>query len=218
MRGAGVASRAAVALMMVLPILWILGCGSTLGSLEPRQQKCLECALRRHSDGETMPDAVARFTSDCRSGDSASCSVLGVMHEHGRGVSRDAKRASTLYQQACQQGNPAGCVNLGRLLGSGVGGRLDAEGAALIFEVACHDGVTEGCYQLAQLRYRSGNVSAARTALAQACALGHADGCLGLGALYQRGHGVKQDPARAATLYRKACRQGQPVACDRIAL
>jgi TPR repeat protein len=204
--------------MLMLPILWILGCASTSGSLGPSEQKCIECSLRRHGAAETMPAALARFDSDCRSGNAASCSVLGVMHEHGRGVARDPKRASSLYQQACQQGNPAGCVNLGRLLGSGVGGRRDAEGAALIFEVACHDGVNEGCYQLAQAHYRSGNVSAARTALSQACGAGHAGGCLGLGALYQHGYGVKRDARRASRLYRRACRQGEALACDRIVL
>ncbi|MBW2456220.1 MAG: sel1 repeat family protein [Deltaproteobacteria bacterium] len=197
----------------MLIVTTLLGCG---GSLATAEQGCVECSLRRHEPGATPPDAVARFETDCGAGDPASCSVLGVMYEVGRGVPQDRKRAKSLFQEACQHGNPTGCVNLGRLLDSGLGGRLDSDGAIVIFEVACHDGVGEGCYQLARMHYKSGSVGKARRALTHACDDGHPDACLGLGALHQHGHGVEPDGARASELYAKACRLGETMGCERL--
>src|SRR5206468_1880365 len=46
-----------------------------------------------------------------------------------------------------------------------------------------------------------------------ACDQGRAAGCTWLGYYYARGEGVKEDDARAATLYRRACDAGQLDGC-----
>ena len=47
----------------------------------------------------------------------------------------------------------------------------------------------------------------------QACDGGDAAGCINLGRMYEEGHGVAQDQAKAVTLYRKACEMGLERAC-----
>jgi TPR repeat protein len=143
-------------------VLFVVGCGS--GSLQERQQKCVECALRQHETIADMHAAVARFDRGCLSGDARSCSVLGVMYEEGRGVRRDAARARALYAHACSAGNAPACTNLGRLVQE-----RDTAGALVAFEVACHRGDVEGCRLLRAHRpddgrtIQSASASALRT-------------------------------------------------------
>ncbi len=60
------------------------------------------------------------------------------------------------------------------------------------------------------------NVGKARRALSRACDHAHPDACLGLGALYQHGHGVEPNRERASRLYAQACRLGAAMGCERL--
>jgi len=79
-------------------------------------QECVENALRNRPDPEAVSDAAVAFARACREGEAASCSVLGVMYELGRGFPRNTPYARTLYRSACQQQNQRACENLGELL------------------------------------------------------------------------------------------------------
>lgn len=51
-------------------------------------------------------------------------------------------------------------------------------------------------------------------AFQKACALGNPLSCFSLGAMYEQGQGVKQDKAKAASLYKKSCEHGHARACS----
>ncbi len=52
----------------------------------------------------------------CRRGNAASCTRLGLMHERGEGVAKDLSRAATLYDKACQGADVPACSRLGEML------------------------------------------------------------------------------------------------------
>lgn len=58
-----------------------------------------------------------------------------------------------------------------------------------------------------------GDFIQAKNHLQKACEEGNTKGCLGLGLMYYRGDGVKQDYSKAAMLYRKSCDGGEVVGC-----
>jgi len=214
----GDARRAAATAVLLALSGAVVGCatGATQSGLAGRQQ-CVECAIVSGPAPESLAGAAERFGDGCRRGQGASCSALGLMHMHGRGVSQDRARATALLERACQLGNTRGCVHLGRLLEDGSAERRDPQGAALMFELGCEQGESEGCYSLAQLRYQQGRTAEAERALEQACDDQYALACTGLGAMVQHGHGVAPNGARARQLYLHACRLGEPSACRRLA-
>ena len=79
-------------------------------------QECVEHALRNQPEPETVREAAVAFTSACREGEVASCSVLGVMYELGRGFPVSTPRALALYSAACEAHNARACGNRDRLL------------------------------------------------------------------------------------------------------
>ena len=190
--------------------------GGCANSLDRDRQYCLECALRRTPHSLDDRDAAAQFREGCEAGDAASCSVLGVMVEQGRSGPPDPRAAAHLYQRACVAGNAWGCVNLGRALESGATGNLDREGARLTYELACRSNLPAGCYQLGRWHYRAGDVKQAVVALEHSCRGGDADACMGLGSIYQHGHGLAADRGRAEAFFLQACGQGSVEACQRL--
>jgi TPR repeat protein len=127
-------------------LLLLLGACAPTSRVSSYHQRCLECALRRSADPTGIEQARIYFSEGCVDGDVPSCSVLGVMYEHGRGVAADTTRAMALYRYACMRGNAGSCVNLGRLMEAGRG---DVAGAAAAYEVACATKHAEGCQRLA---------------------------------------------------------------------
>jgi TPR repeat protein len=207
--------RAARLALAVTAVVSGLGCAS-LETTSTERQRCLECALREHSKSADAERGSQRFADRCAAGDAASCSVLGVMHELGRGVPRDELRAADLYQRACIGHNPRGCVNLGRLFRRGAGRRHDDATAAMLFDVACRRAEGEGCFELGQLRYDEGRTQLAREPLDRGCHHGHGRACEALGWLDQHGYGGERDPERARLLFERGCRLGASSACSRL--
>ncbi len=200
---------------VIVAALLIIGCASKRQLVEARQ-KCVECALKRTPDPASLPNAAATFRELCDDGDAASCSVLGVMYEQGRAVLQDHRMAMQLYQVACNDRNARGCANLGRMYEKGITGMVDLPAASLMYELGCRLESAQGCYHLARMRYRMGDTKGARASLEAACKNGSADGCLGLGALYQHGNGVTQSAELAKTMYSAACKHGLDSGCDRL--
>jgi uncharacterized protein len=65
--------------------------------------------------------------------------------------------------------------------------------------------------------YNSGNYSAAFAELQKSCDTGNFDGCDFIGALYEYGQGVVQNPSRAVQFFEKACDMGSTDGCARFA-
>lgn len=86
--------------------------------------------------------------------------------------------------------------------------------AIAAFAIPCFaDGLGEGKTALEFNDY----VKAAE-AFERSCTGGNAQGCLELGALYEQGVGVAQNPYKASSLYAQACREGEAKGCSRMGL
>jgi TPR repeat protein len=132
--------------------------------------------------------ALAHFTRSCDGHDPGGCARLGQALARGRGVARDAARASTLLDGACRD-DAASC-------------------AFLAFDSQDRPGPRPEPAEIAALGTR------AAPALEKECATGGLDECLALGFLHQEGEGVRRDPASAAKLFHKACQGGLAEACN----
>ncbi len=201
--------------LLVVAALLLVGCAPKQQMIKARQ-KCVECALKRAPDPASLPSAATTFREHCDDGDPATCSVLGVMYEQGRGVLQDHRMAMQLYEVACNDRNGQGCANLGCMYERGITGKVDFPAATLMYELSCRLESAQGCYHLARMRYRSGDSKRALPWLESACKNGNADACLGLGAVYQHGNGVAVNSELAKTMYRAACKHGLDSGCARL--
>lgn len=141
---------------------------------------------------------------------------LGLMHEDGRGVRKDAAEAARLYRLAVEQGLAAAQNNLGRLYEDGRGVHKDVAEAARLYRLAADQGLASGQTNLG-LAYKNGR--GLREDAAEAARLyrlaadqGEAAAQNNLGMLYETGRGVPKNEVEAAQLYRLAANQGHPVA------
>jgi TPR repeat protein len=144
-------------------------------------QDCVENALRNQPDPEAVREAALAFTTACRGGEAASCSVLGVMYELGRGVPLSASRALALYERACDAHNPRACGNLGDLLLSDRAGVRDPARAVFLLRSACDAEQGRACERLGRA-YRDGDgepqdAGRAAALFDAACSDGYAPAC-----------------------------------------
>ena len=89
----------------------------------------------------------------CDEGDRYVCNLLGIMHESGKGVTKDLSIASSLYRRACEGGELMGCTNLGLMYEAGVGVAPDPARAVGLFRVACEGGQQLSCEQLDRMEF-----------------------------------------------------------------
>ena len=197
----------------------VTGCAtSSFGGAAPGydQQACVEGALRRAPDPETVASARKAFKAECREGGAEACSALGVMNEIGVGVPMNAAQAVVLYERACEAGNARGCVNLGVARAEGIGGPRDAAAGARLLEPACYHGDARACVHLARL-YTAGDGVANDPVLAAqlfelACSGDEASACIALGDFRAKAGNLDG----AADLYGKACSLGDMTGCKRL--
>jgi len=124
------------------------------------------------------------FVQGCEQGDAVACNNLGVIYEHGYGVTPDARTAFRAFERACLGGSPDGCGNLGVLYERGEGTAADLSEAVRLYEQACNTGAALGCSNLGAL-YAHGkgvarDATRARGLFALACDTGSAAGCSNL--------------------------------------
>jgi hypothetical protein len=161
------------------------------------------------------PDAT-QLAKACEGGDAKKCEDLGGLFLLGRGgMVKDEAKARTLFAKACELGNIASCEFAGKMMRDGRGGPADDAGATRLLVRAC-DGASYGaCTSLALAAMKSGDKATALRLMTKACDGGDKLGCMGLGAMYLNGNGVKRDRARAKVLLQKACSLGATAACDK---
>jgi TPR repeat protein len=151
----------------------------------------------------------------CDADDGPSCRILGDAFYAGRGVSRDADKASELYAHACEAGDGQACANEGMLLRAE--GAWAAPRAGQLLSRGCDLGSPEAC-RLAVLEtlgsQGSGKDDAGRRALFRhACDQGAALGCL---ALYDE---LRSEPPAHRPVFelpgllKRACQLGAVQAC-----
>ena len=140
-------------------------------------------ADKRLSSPGTTPPAVGscrRSRPNARRRMVAACGFAGFLYERGRGVTADAARAASFYQQSCDAGDRMGCVGFALLQARGNGIPKDAAKAQATLTELCTDGVLEACTQLAVLIVPGGtaaDLTRARELLTKACDGKHARAC-----------------------------------------
>ena len=137
---------------------------------------------------------------------------LGVMHEHGRGVSVDYAAAAYWYHEAAEHEVPGAMVNLARLHFQGRGVKRNAVEALGLLEQASQLGSAEAQFNLgvAYLKGLGTKIDAeeAVTWFEMAAESGHARAAYNLAVLHQKGEAVAQDLDEAARLYAVAAEAG----------
>jgi len=202
-----------------------LGIGPLLAELKPR------LAAMREREAEAQRAELARqqpilLEGRCAAGDKVYCFWLaGALRAGSSGISRDVKRALSLYARACDAGNPPDCFEAGTLYAAEADAPIDFPRAAALFDRACtlnrekfgagpqeYPGYCERA-GLSYLDERARNVPRAVELLTRTCELESTESCARLGALYLDGTLLPQDPAHAFRLLKKACDDAAPLAC-----
>ena len=169
---------------------------------------------KRYSEAKPLAERA------CEGGSADGCDNLGLLYEHGWGVTRDYAQARSLYEKACNGGSAIGCSNLGVLYENGLGVARDYTQAASLFKKSCDGGSAYGCGNLGWM-YQNGRAVAqdygqAASLYAQACDGGDANSCGSLGSLYAKDLGVTQDAARGRSLLQKGCSGGNHWSCNQL--
>ncbi len=158
---------------------------------------------------------IAKFDSECNSGNEAVCVMIGSAYENGDSVKQDISKANIYYAKVK---NPFYYFDLGRSFYFAKNATLtEYKRARSLFKKACDGGDTKGCVKLGFM-YENGtgvkqdNFKAVEL-YKKACNAGNARGCFNLGLMYKDGIGVKQDNFKAVKLYKKACDGGDAIGC-----
>jgi TPR repeat protein len=121
-----------------------------------------------------------------------------------------------LWGVKCRLGDGAACG----VLGDRARGRGDREGSCRFYRRACAADHDEGCSNLGALlaqKQCAGAAGEAAAALRKSCGRDHPGGCNNLAMMFRDGvDGLAADHARAAELFRQACRR-DAAACENLA-
>ncbi len=137
-----------------------------------------DCFARR--DDAACARAVPSLEAACNEKQTTSCVSLGSLHEGGFGVTRDRRRAATLYKTACGLGDKAGCARFAVLEVQGLGVPPNSARATKTLESLCEESVPEGCIGLAQILRHTGFMvdrERAQKILKATCDKGSAEAC-----------------------------------------
>ncbi len=131
----------------------------------------------------------------------------------GLGVKRDAVESARWFQKAAEQGALLSQVAVGKLYARGNGVKADSKTALLWYEKAAVQGSAEAQFLAGTLHFTGEesvpvNHTKAREWFARAAAQDHVGAQNSLGVIFERGLGVRADPAEAARLYRLAAERG----------
>lgn len=118
----------------------------------------------------------------------------------------------------CNLGTGEACVALGKAYYNGQGVPKDPAAGAALVRKACDAGTAADCYDVGSVLWtgEDGVPEDKPTSLAfieKACKGGVDRACAFLGVVYQQGHGVEEDMAKARTNFEQACRLGHSVSC-----
>jgi TPR repeat protein len=159
------------------------------------------CLVGGTAVADLDPRRAPEWQRACDGGDAAACGHLGALYEQGLGVVRDLARARALHEKACTGGYWFSCHNL-IVLGDDVGRRVLADDGRR----GCERGSPWSCDQLALF---TSDKAESRRAFERGCDGDWGPSCYSLSLSM-----VSRDPARARALRQKACKLGNPNACQ----
>jgi serine/threonine protein kinase len=162
----------------------------------------------------------------CAGGFADACNNLGEDYWEGFSVTRDDRRAVTLFSKACDAGNTEGCTHLGVMyVNRGTSPGQNYSRARALFTKACDAGNAEGCIELGIL-FDDGSGVPANHAQAQSlysraaalyakdCASGDIGKCFELGHCYDGSNEVMTDYPKALAPLIKVCNTGSADGCE----
>lgn len=194
-------------------------------------QSAAETGLAAYERGE-FDVAVARWRPAAEQGDANAQFLIGLSHDLGQGVDRDALAAASWYGKAAAQDHALAMNNLALLYHRGDGVPRSGELAAFWFERAAAGGYAPAHTNLAQVvphgdavrsfdlatRHAGRDPAAATVLLERAASLGHPEAQFLVGWQTFHGQGTPRDPARAVAWFERAAERGQPAAQTQLAL
>ncbi|MGH7442877.1 MAG: tetratricopeptide repeat protein, partial [bacterium] len=197
--------------------LLLVAAGATLCAAESGSPSSEMAAVKAAYDSGNYDQAVRLLRSAAERGDPHAECGMGVMYEHGRGVSKDLKRAVLWYRKAAAQKDGRAENSLGWLYAHGKGVPYDARQALAWFQDATRDSRDAWGRALAWNNlgntYFFGhgvpkNYYKAADAYARAAALGNPESENKMGYLCEHGLGLAHNLKQAAVWYHKAAAQG----------
>lgn len=114
----------------------------------------LDAAVRQYVHSED-PKLLATVTEFAGRGNTRAMVTLALMHQNGRGVTRDHAKAMTWLRKAAAEGEPLAMVQLGWIFETGTGEPAQHDLAALWYLKAARQGHAPGLFSLARM-YESG--------------------------------------------------------------
>ncbi|HXU03337.1 MAG TPA: tetratricopeptide repeat protein [Polyangia bacterium] len=148
--------------------------------------------------------AATLFTAGCDGGHAPSCLRLAFAYAFGHGVPEDHDRKLELFQKACDLGEKDACA-LVRAVEKSAADEEARQREVARMSPAERDGVT--CTE-------PGPWTVSRQAICErACEGKQPRACRALSAVYEGGHGVKADAAKAIAYAQKACKLGDQQSC-----
>ncbi|HEX6100563.1 MAG TPA: PDZ domain-containing protein [Thermoanaerobaculia bacterium] len=162
--------------------------------------------------------------SPCEPSNLRGCVNLGDAYRDGIGVPKDPARAAGIFRDACarqttesndEKARLRACVLLGAFEIEGLGVPRNVESGLARSLDGCTRGDAIGCFNVAIHHASREDYPRAAGFYSKSCEAGDAEACYELGVLYDDAKGVPYDPARSATLFRRACTAGFARACGR---
>jgi TPR repeat protein len=153
-------------------------------------------------------------------GEDFAQTTLGLMYEHGEGVTHDDAEAVNWYRKAAEQGNAIAEERLGSKYERGEGVTQDYAAAVKWYRKAAEQGVADAQIEFA-IMYEDGrgglaqDYAEAANWYRKAAEQGNADAQATLGFRYEQGQGVPQDYVLAHMWLGLAAAKGYPCADKR---
>ncbi len=144
-------------------------------------------------------------------GNAVAAFNLGILYEHGQGVSQNLQEAVKWHQRAADKKYPAAQRNLGVLYRDGRGVRQDYQKAKKLLSLAAGQGDVLGAANLGYMYYAGlggTDYGLAEKWLRMAAAANNVHGQYYLGLMYEQGKGVPQDDSQAIAWFKPAAEQG----------
>lgn len=173
---------------------------------------CVNLGLIAEAGHASITDVpVALFERACEGGAGAGCFNQGRLLDAG--PQRDPGRAFAAFDRGCDLAIADACVQAGQRLRDGGGVAANPERAADRFGRACDGGAPRACVLLGVVRDEQHDAAGAVDAFKRGCDADDAASCVALGLKVEQGDGVPTNPARAITLYERACAAGHANGC-----
>ncbi|WMW65079.1 tetratricopeptide repeat protein [Nitratidesulfovibrio liaohensis] len=141
--------RALSSIVLATTLLLTPSLSCLAGTAASPQHPTPDAVTEQAAPAPAQPDdPLARLTAQATSGDPRAQLQLGLLHEQGRGVPQDLRRAETLYRQASAKGNVNAMNQLALLIDSGRAGTTDRGEAVRLLRKAAEKGNGLAAYNL----------------------------------------------------------------------